>query len=261
MKNKKFVTKPFTFRKKCGKNLKTMFKLSENWLTEGWMDAEYKQYLLLAYLKDIHEIFSNKILYPPFAELIEHHRNLLKIKQNLQKIKDADKELISIDWKNMNLIYGKNKEEKTDEDVLEEIIEFSIPKMEEEILHGKNVFDDIEQHLKYTTVGLMPLNKDFGYFFVQDYPSSDFLVYKYELSSIYQTENTQAIPYKRLKTEYISTYTLSLSNSLTSIKREIIKQNPDIPNPAVYSFFPNQTASLEYTVLPIVKRVLLKLVA
>jgi len=237
-----------------------MFKLSENWLTEGWMDFEYKQYILLAYLKDIHELFSQKILYPPFAELIEHYRNLLKIKENLKKIKDADKELVGIDWKNMSLIYSKINE-KNDEDVLEEIIDFSIPEMEKEIIHGKSVYDDVEQHLKYATVGVMPLNKNLGYFFVQDYPSPNFLVYKYEVSSIYQTENSQTIPYKTLKTEYISTYTLGLSNSLTSIKREIIKQYPDLPNPAVYSFFPNQTASLEHTVLPIIKRVLLKLVA
>lgn len=238
-----------------------MFKLSENWITEGLMDFEYKQYLLLAYLRDIHQIFENRILYPPFAELIEHHRRLKIIKKNLSRIKELEeKELKGIDWQNFKLIYGKESE-ANNPDVLEEIIDFSIPKMEEEIQYGKKIFDDIETNLKYSTVGLVPLDKSIGYFFIQDYPTSDFYVYKYELSALYIQSEEGNVPYKSLKTQYISTYTLSLSKSLTSIKQEIIKEIQDIPNPAVYSFFPNQQASMEYTILPIVKRVLMKLVA
>jgi len=238
-----------------------MFKLSENWITEGLMDFEYKQYLLLAYLRDIHQAFENRILYPPFAELIEHHRRLKTIKESLLRIKESEeKELKGIDWQNLRLVYGKENETR-EPDVLEEIIDFSIPKMEEEIHHGKKIFDDIETHLKYATVGLMPLDKSVGYFFIQDYPTSDFCVYRYEVSALYIQSDEGNIPYKSLKTQYISTYTLSLSKSLTSIKQEIIKKLQDIPNPAVYSFFPNQHASMEYTILPIVKRVLMKLVA
>ncbi len=29
-----------------------METLNKNWLTEGWMDLEYKKYLLLAYLQE-----------------------------------------------------------------------------------------------------------------------------------------------------------------------------------------------------------------
>jgi hypothetical protein len=32
-----------------------MNKLSENWISEGWIDFEYKKYLLLAYLKNVDE--------------------------------------------------------------------------------------------------------------------------------------------------------------------------------------------------------------
>ncbi len=236
-----------------------MFKLTENWLTEGIMDTEYKQYLLLAYLRDVHEVFENRILYPPFSELIEHHRYLTKIKYNLTQIQESDKELKSIDWQNMKLIYETNHDDNI-KNIIEEIIDFSIPKIEEEIQYGKKIFNEIESKLKHATVGLVPLKKDIGYFFVQDYPSSDFYAYKYELSALYiQTEDGN-IPYKSLKTQYISTYTLSLSKSLTTIKQEVIKQLPEVPNPAVYSFFPNDRASMEYTILPIVKRVLMKLI-
>lgn len=241
------------------KKQSTMFKLSENWLSEGLMDVEYKQYLLLAYIRDVHEVFNHKILYPAFAELIEHHRYLKTIKNNLKRIKESEKELQGIDWESMKLIYSYNTEKE--QDVLEQIIDFSIPKIEKEIQHGKRVFNDIESKLKYTTVGLMPLHKNIGYFFIQNYPNHEMLVYQYELSDLYMQTRDGNVPFKSLKTEYIATYSFGIGNSLTSIKQEIIKRKPDIPNPAVYSFFPNQVAPMEHTVLPVVKRVLMKLVA
>lgn len=241
-----------------------MFKLSENWLTEGLMDTEYKQYLLLAYLRDIHQVFEHKILYPPFSELIQHHQNLLKIKNNIENIKYSEQELKGVDWKNLQLIYGPNSKESAEQfeiSIIENVINFSIPRIEKEISYGKKIFNEIESHLKYTTVGLSPLNKNIGYFFIQNYPTSDFSVYRYEISSIYSNIDEQNTIYKSLRTEYVSTYTLSLSKSLTSIKQEVIRQNPEIPNPAVFSFFPHTYASMEYTILPIVKRLLLKIVA
>lgn len=243
-----------------------MFKLSKNWLTEGIVDIEYKQYLLMAYLRDIHDVFEHKILYPPFTELVEHHQNLVSIQYNLQNIKHFRQTLKGIDWKNMKLIYGDTEEDNiqhnpTEFDIIEEVIDFSIPKIEEEIQHGKNVFDEVESHLKYTTVGLSPINKNYGYMFIQNYPTPEFSIYRYEVSSLYVEIDNQNIAFKGLNTSYITTYSLSVSNSLTSIKQEIIKQMPDLPNPAVYSFFPKITASMEYTILPIAKRILLKIIS
>lgn len=246
-----------------------MFKLSKNWITEGISDAEYRQYLLMAYLRDIHNVFKNKILYPPLSELIEHYRHLIQIKKNLQNIKYARKELKGIDWQNMKLLYdtpSDNPEYQSSEiDVIEKVIDFGIPRIEKEIQYGKQIFDEIENHLKYVTVGITPLHKNLGYIFIQNYPSSDFLVYKYEISSLYAETDFEKTPdqnntmFKSLKTEYLSTYTLTISKSLTSIKQEIVSQNPDIPNPAVYGFFPSVTASMEYTILPVVKRIMLKI--
>lgn len=239
-----------------------MFKLSENWLTDGVMDVEYKQYLVLAYLRDVHHVFKTRILYPPFAELIEHHRRLKKIKYNLSEIKRANSEIKGIDLQNMRLIYGtNNNDDETINTIIDDILDFTIPRMEKEIVYGKKIFDEIESKLKYNTVGIQPLRKDRGYFFIQDYPSSDFYAYRYEVSALYMQTEEGDVPVKSLKTEYISTYTLSLSKSLTSIKQEVISKYPDIPNPAVYSFFPGDVASIEYTVLPIVKRMIIKFVA
>lgn len=241
-----------------------MFKLSKNWLTEGTMDAEYKEYLVLAYLRDVHEVFKNKILYPPLAELIEQYHYLKSIKDNLNNIKTSEKVLTGIDWKNMKLIYGysnpsSNIQDKTEIDIIEEVIDFSLPKIEKEIHLGKKIYEEVESQMNYSQVGLTPLNKNVGYIFIQNFPTSEILVYRYEISSLYAKIDEQQVPFKSLKTEYISSYTLSISQTLTSIKQEIIQQMPDIPNPAVFSFFPKICVSMEYTILPVVKRMLLKI--
>ena len=53
-----------------------MGTLSENWLTEDIMDFEYKKYIVLGYLQNVETHFNEQKLYPDFAELIAHYKNL-----------------------------------------------------------------------------------------------------------------------------------------------------------------------------------------
>jgi hypothetical protein len=41
-----------------------MESLKDNWLTDGLIDFEYKQYMLLAYFKSVKESFNRVELYP-----------------------------------------------------------------------------------------------------------------------------------------------------------------------------------------------------
>ena len=56
-----------------------MMKLSENWITEKLVDLEYKQYILLAYLKEIKKEFQLNKLFPHFEDLKMHHQMLQEI--------------------------------------------------------------------------------------------------------------------------------------------------------------------------------------
>ena len=67
-----------------------MGKLSDNWISEGWVDFEYKKYLLLAYLQDVEKDFKSVKLYPPLAELIHHYQKL----ENLDKTRNEFKKQI-----------------------------------------------------------------------------------------------------------------------------------------------------------------------
>ncbi len=239
-----------------------MNSLPINWLTEGLIDFEYKQYKLLAYLQDVHLSLNNKILYPPLSELIEHHKNLEKIKLNFDKINTSTKgELKGIDWQNLSLIYAQNDERNTLDNItiLKQIIDFSLPTIEHELKYGKEVYTDVEKNIKYESVGLLPIIKNEGYFFIQNYPKNSFYAYRYEISSIYSGIEQTATLYKTLKTEFISEFTSSISNTLYTIKKNFINTYSELPNPAVYCFFPYQQMPLEQTIIPVVKRLLLKI--
>ncbi|HMS51537.1 MAG TPA: hypothetical protein PKD56_04360, partial [Chitinophagales bacterium] len=59
-----------------------MKTLSENWISEGLIDFEYKKYILLAYLQHVSKHFDEETLYPMLADLIFHHQNLVVIRAN-----------------------------------------------------------------------------------------------------------------------------------------------------------------------------------
>ena len=85
-----------------------MFTLSNNWITEGTIDFEYKKYMLLAYLRDIDACFKDEKLYPPFADLIQHHRNLLHLRNQLNLMEEKfPKAIADVDLQRMQLLFEK----------------------------------------------------------------------------------------------------------------------------------------------------------
>jgi hypothetical protein len=47
-----------------------MADLNKNWLTEKYIDFEYKKYVLLAWLQEVNNNFQDQKLYPFLAQLI-----------------------------------------------------------------------------------------------------------------------------------------------------------------------------------------------
>lgn len=229
-----------------------MGTLSENWITEHLLDFEYKKYMLLAYLQKVKERFGEQKLYPDFAELIAHYKNLTELKSKAYSIENKfKKNLKGFDFSNMKLVY----DDVTDTELLEElklIIDFSEPLMAKEIHKGKSIFDFAEQHIVTQHIGILPLYKTEGYFFLEPYQSKQVLAYSYQFSKI----NLLQQEVYGLTTNYFSTYTKSLSKTIDKLKHEIIHTNPDLPNPAVYLFKANAALPKDETFLPVAKRLL-----
>ena len=135
-----------------------METLNKNWLTEGWMDLEYKKYLLLAYLQETAARFDEKKLYPRLSELTEHLRSLKLLKEQKVAIsKDFPKEITRLDLENFKVEY-KNAFE--DDDLIKEmdaIIEFAMPEIERNLGIGKEIYEEVEDKLEIFPIGILPL--------------------------------------------------------------------------------------------------------
>ena len=227
-----------------------MSKLSKDWLTENHIDFEFKQYLLLAYLQEVKENYKSNKIYPYLTELIGHYKNLLLIKKNQAELKEnSAKELKGFDFINGKLVY--HTDEKIELiTVLNQIIDFALPLLAENIQEGKTIYEWVEEHVKMKPVGITPLRKDAGYFFLHYTNEKDVFAYRYELSIIsFQGQN-----HKALHVNEFEHYECSLSTSYESIKIDLISKNKDLPNPAVYAINCDVKVPMNETFLPLAKR-------
>ena len=234
-----------------------METLSKDWLTEGLIDFEYKKYILLAYLQKVHGHFKEKKLYPDFTELIAHFKYLRELKETEERLQsNFKKQLDFIDLNKYALNYKSVSEEEWLRE-MKQIIEFGIPLMAKEIMEGKTVYDYVEKQIVVEHLGLLPINKNEGYFLLQYHTRNEVKAYNYSLSPItYMNETALG-----LHVSYFSSFTTSLAMPIDKIKQEIIDQNPYLPNPAVYVFKAKTDLPSDETFLPIAKRLLYSSIA
>ena len=161
-----------------------MATLSENWITENHIDFEYKKYVLLGYLQKVKEHFNEQKLYPDFAELIAHYKNLLALKNNTTALENNFKKTVKgVDFNDFKLVYENTI---NDELLIElkQIIAFSEPLLATELNKGKTIFDFAEQHILVDHIGILPIYKSEGYFILYPYQSKQVYVYTYAFSKI-----------------------------------------------------------------------------
>lgn len=235
-----------------------MKNLSANWLTEHLVDLEYKQFILLAYLEEVHKEFNSKRLYPVLSDLIEHYRNLKTFKSNAQQLyKSFKEEINTFDLENFRVLYQKMVSNDSLMLEIEQIIDFSLPQFEKHLQNGKEIYEYTEQHLKMEEIGLTPLNKNAGYLLIEYFKTRETQVYTYELSMI---ENAQTLT-RGIYTKYFKSFTRGLFTTPESIKIELIKENQAMSHPATFFFTTELEVPFESTYFPIAKRMLLRAIS
>lgn len=235
-----------------------MKTLSNNWLTEDLIDAEYKRYILLAYLADVQQNFNAKKLYPQFADLIAHYTQLIVLKENAQSLYNSfPDQAKQFDWENLRINYDKIVQNDVLMAELEQIIDFSIPQFQTYLKQGRELYDYIESHLKVEPVGVVPLYVNEGYMFMLKPNTKETAVYEYQVTIFTKEKAT----YRQMYTEHIDTYRWGVINTPENLKSELIKQRPKLPNPAVYTIETLVDIPFAETYLPIAKRVLVKKLA
>ncbi len=234
-----------------------MVTLGDNWLTEKNIDFEYKKYVLLAFLQQVDKDFELQKLYPSLREIIKHYRQMMAIREKKEELYNAfPSKATDVDSEKMQLVYEKNFYDSKLMRELENIINFSIPQLEQHFAEGKKIYDAIESQLNIFPVGVVPLRSKEGYLFIRDGKNADTKVYEYDINLFEQSD----AKYRGIHTEYIKTWEATLSTTYQNIKLELLKEKEDFPNPATYAIESELVVPLEETLLPIAKRCLLKYV-
>lgn len=234
-----------------------MKTLSENWITEGWIDLEYKKYVLLAYLQDVESQFKAVKLYPTLADLIQHYVKLKQFNQNKDQLKAAfPKQLQSPDFKNLKLHYRPIPFDDDIMEQLEEIVDFCLPQINKYIEEGKSIYDFLEKEIVIQPVGLSPIYQKEGYALLSTEKSKDVYVYRYKITLFQNSLDT----FKGVMMQFVQKVRQSLANSIEQIKLDLIKCYKDLPNPATYLIHCQNQIPIQESFLPISKRLLLKAV-
>lgn len=235
-----------------------MESLSKNWITESHIDFEYKKYILLAYLQHVSDNFTEHRLYPFLSDLVEHYRNLKVLKDNKRNLLESfPGRAKAVDLEQFKIIYEKLAEDDSLIMEIENIINYSIPQMEFYLKEGKKIYDGIEEQLKISSVGIVPLNNEDGYLFLKRGMDSDTKVYEYHIS-IFENPTER---YRGIHVQFVMSYEKSLLNTFESIKSDLLMYNKSLPNPATYVIETEMIIPFEETFLPMAKRALVKRVA
>ena len=232
-----------------------MRNLSDNWISEGWVDFEYKKYLLLAYLKEVEKEFKSVKLYPPLAELIKHHQKLEELNKNRHQLKASfPREIDSVNFKKAAIHYKNKTEEDEVMKQLGDIIAYALPQIKKQIEEGKSIYDFIEDQMEIEPVGLSSIYQKEGYALVSNGCSKDILVYRYKVD-LFQNSLDK---YRGIVLKFIAAFRKTLTTTCHRIKLDLIKNFTDLPNPSTWQIYSKHDVPLQESLLPISKRLLLR---
>jgi hypothetical protein len=232
-----------------------MNELNKNWITEGLIDFEYKKYILLAYLKTVKENFNEKKLYPFLSDLIFHYKNLLSLKENKQLIhENFPKEISKADFEKLQLIYKEIVDDDKTMAEIEEIISFSLPKMKEHLKDGKEIYEEIEDKISISLVGISPLRPDEGYLFFYVDNQYETRIYEYQITLF---ENSVE-RFRGVHTSFLEAVRKGIGTTFESLKIDLVKKYKKLPNPATYLINSKISVPFDESMMPIAKRLLVK---
>jgi hypothetical protein len=235
-----------------------MKALSETWFADGYIDFELKKYTLLAYLQEVNRYFNENKLYPQLSDLIFHYNNLVAFRENKKFLQEHfPKKLNGIQLEKLQILYQHIVEDDDMMKELESIINYSASKMKTAISNGAELYEFIETKLTIFPIGIIPLEINEGYFFLNEGKARNTKVYQYRLS-IFEKHDEK---YRSIRTEFIADWKRNMVNTYENIKSELIRSKRDLPNPAVYSIETELTYPVEETLLPIAKRSLVRYIS
>jgi hypothetical protein len=236
---------------------KNKFIMDTDWLFDGILDAEQKQYVLLDYFQKMNKHLERMEVYPMFIELSLHLGNIQTlITQN--KILYVDKKITSNDDE---LVFSDLKVRDIpvldDEEVIEykKILKNSQPQLHDYFNFAKSiwsiVYDSIDVVVKKNKNNLQSKSGFFSY----KTPEKVY-VWQYTTRKVYKTKNQTKTSLKLIFKG--DTFILTIPEIISKFSKTYEKNNEvDYP---IFEVFCSDMFPLEETLVPIFKRKILSYV-
>jgi len=234
-----------------------MNKLENNWLTDGLIDFEYKKYILLAYLKNIRQNFRVNKLYPFLSDLINHYQHLKRLQKD--KLELSNQFPVAINMEEFMAQKLKFERLIKDDEIsqeLEDIIVFSIDKMKDTMIAGREIYEIVEGSMEIIPIGLASLYQNEGYMFIDHPGKKSIHIYRYRISVIKSPDDK----YRAIHATLMERMSKSITTTYEQMRLKLVERNKDLPNPATYLINSKFTYPLMETVLPVAKRLLVRYV-
>jgi hypothetical protein len=233
-----------------------MKPLSLELFTGAVDDVEQTQYQILAGLQQAEAAFDKQRVYPHLGRLVTLHQGLMTVLERTEDFRSPDTGRITgIDWDEASVTYEWPELEGAEMTVVEDLIRWALPQIRSTIEEGREVYEHVEENTKLETVGIVPSYLQEGYLMVPDRKSDVLHVLRYELSTIHE----EGEKHRALRTVHCRTVEQAgVDVHPSSIKLDLVEERRDLPNPATY--FSNTDLQVPYkeTLLPVVKRRLIR---
>lgn len=221
--------------------------LNKNWITEHTLDFEYKQYQFLSYINKAESHFRKKKIQPFLSEITMHLEDLMKLKNERQRLKtEVNFFLSGVDLKEAKLHYAANKEEEMILEPIDKILDFTEPILKSTIEIGKEIKQKAEQTIHVYSLGIVPLYKEEGIIILDLQKIKKAFIFEYALNNI-----SSFASHITVKTTFIQSYILSVSNTIYSVKLDFLRNYRKIPVPATFVVESDGAYPIKETLLPI----------
>lgn len=236
------------------RNKKVKFIMDTDWLFEGILDAEQKQYVLLDYFQKMNKHLERMEVYPMFIELSLHLGNVQTL-LNQNKILYTERQLTSNDDE---LIFSDLKVKDIpvldDEEVVEyhKILRTIQPQLHDYFNYAKSiwsiVYDSIDVIIKKNKTNL---NSKSGFFYYKT--ETSLYIWKYTTKKVYKSNNQTKTTLSAIY--YGEHLDLTIPEILSKFSKTYEKnKESDYP---IFEVLCNDIFPLEETLVPIFKRKIL----
>ena len=217
------------------KKNKLKFVMSTDWIFEGVIDAELKEYVLLGYFQKLNKQLEDMKVYPMFTEITLHLANIRNLLLKNQ-ILYTDKSLLNIDDE-ITIIDLKTKDKPIltihEENELRKILKYSEAKQQDYFDIIKSVWTIVYDAIEVVSI----LNEDNliskkGYFYTKS--SNLIKIWEYNIRK-HKGENKTT--FKQIEDPNLYTHLISTENELPTFYIHCEKEVP-----------------FEETLLPLMKR-------